>query len=270
MSLAGRDIQPTAPKTLHPSLSVACDIRGSIAFDVKVVTQVPKTCPFSETQIRDPLWDLLECHRNHNTQNSWNSGKSYAVAVAGEHHLPCLFPLIDFPGQGPGLTLGPPSVSVNPRPLPGQHFYPRGRHHRWRRRWYSSNFPHCRHSSTSICEGVFTCAAVRICRAHIGIDASQRPLPDEAMKGRLRRRHCPRRLVTIKLEITCFCTRACLLSSLPISSYFRIQTPRTSMIQLRSRDTKMVRTRSTSLLKYLCHHTSNLEAPGSISRPHNH
>lgn len=52
---------------------------------------------------------------------------------------------------------------------------------------------------------------------------------------------------------------------LPISSYyFRIRTPRTLMFQSRSRDTKMVRTRSISLLEYLFHRTSNLEAPGSI------
>ena len=76
----------------------------------------------------------------------------------------------------------------------------------------------------------------------------------------------------MKLYVTYvfLCPRLSTMSHLPNSSYFRIHTPRTLMIQLRSRDAKMLRTRSTSLLRYLCHRTSNLEAPGSIGRPQYH
>ena len=99
----------------------------------------------------------------------------------------------------------------------------------------------------------------------IRTDACQRLLPDEgtfapsSLSGRTP--------ITMKLYVT-YCT--CFLWYPRLSTIFICRTPRTLMIQLRSRDTKMARTRSTSVLKHLCHRTSSLETPGSIGRPHYH
>jgi hypothetical protein len=68
---------------------------------------------------------------------------------------------------------------------------------------------------------------------------------------------------------TCFSSRACLIFIFHFS-VCRIRTPepRNLMTQLRSRDTKVVRPRSTSLLKYLCHRTSNFGSTQSPSYYH--
>jgi hypothetical protein len=97
--------------------------------------------------------------------------------------------------------------------------------------------------------------------AGVGASQSQQPLSDEIVSP-----SSSGSPTTMKFYVRDFVSRVALVCphvSLP--SYSR--TPRTRMTRLRSRGTKVVRTRRTSLIKHLCHRTSGLEAVWATRRP---